>query len=104
MDKIPIHILDAIRKFKIIIQKEITVKKVILFGSYSKGNYTETSDIDLCVITEHSENNFLLLYKIIPYTVDADVRIEPVVFSISEFENGNYGLIKEIKKSGIEIN
>jgi predicted nucleotidyltransferase len=31
---------------------QLSPKCVILFGSYAKGNFTEDSDIDLCVIAE----------------------------------------------------
>ena len=31
---------------------QLSPKCVILFGSYAKGNFTESSDIDLCVIAE----------------------------------------------------
>lgn len=31
---------------------QFSLKCVILFGSYAKGNFTEDSDIDLCVIAE----------------------------------------------------
>lgn len=34
------------------ISKELKNSKIILFGSYAKGNQTEQSDVDICVITE----------------------------------------------------
>jgi len=31
----------------------LIIRSVILFGSYSKGNFTEGSDVDLCVVAEN---------------------------------------------------
>ncbi len=38
---------------------QFSPKCVILFGSYAKGNFTEDSDIDLCVIAEQLPANEL---------------------------------------------
>ena len=104
MAKIPNEIKEAVLKFKTDIQNDLDVKKVILFGSYVKGNYNEDSDIDVCVIADNVKNNFLALMKIISKVIDSDVRIEPVVFSQKEYcMSISFGLLKEVKKFGIEI-
>ena len=105
MVQIPNEIKKTILKFKADIQNDLNIKKIILFGSYAKGNYTENSDIDVCVIAENIENDYLALLKIMPKVIESDVRIEPVVFSQSEYETPlSFGLLKEVKKFGIEIN
>lgn len=104
MTKIPAKIISLIKKFKNKIITELDVKKVLIFGSYAKGNYTINSDIDVCVIAQNIENNYLTMLQIAPKIIDIDTRIEPVVFSFDEYQNQEtYGLLKEIKKYGIEI-
>jgi len=66
MAQIPNEIRKAVLKFKADIQSDLDVRKVILFGSYVKGNYNEDSDIDVCVIADNVENDFLALMEIIP--------------------------------------
>ena len=36
------------------------VKKVILFGSFSKGNFSPQSDLDIAIIVSDSQKSFLL--------------------------------------------
>ncbi len=104
MAKIPDEIVKSIKNFKANIQSVIQVKKIILYGSYAKGNFSADSDVDVCIITEQSKNNYLTLLKIIPKIIDIDLRIEPVVFSEKEFNASVvFGLLKQIKKYGIEI-
>ena len=83
---------------------EFDVKRAILFGSYAKGNFTEESDIDVCIVINGIENNFSAALTIAPKVIKIDSRIEPVVFSVDEFENeGDFGLLKEIKNYGITV-
>ena len=104
MAKIPDEIVKTLKDFRANIQSDIQVKKIILFGSYAKGNFSANSDVDVCIITEQSKNNYLTLLKIIPKIIDIDLRIEPVVFSEKEFNaSAVFGLLKEIKTYGIEI-
>lgn len=104
MAQVPNQVIDSIKKFKDSIKSGLNVKKVILFGSYARGNYTDNSDIDVCIIAEDISNNYLAMLQIAPKVVDIDVRIEPVVFSDKEFNESNlYGLLKEVKAYGIEV-
>ncbi len=66
MVEIPIIVKEKINKLIELLQKDnIKIEKVILFGSYSRGDYNEWSDIDLLIygvdITDSSE---LLLKKL----------------------------------------
>ena len=104
MVKIPTEIIDSIKKFKENIKSKLSVKKVILFGSYVNGNHHENSDIDICIIAENVSNNYSAMLKIAPEAVEINPKIETVVFSDKEYkEKKLYGLLKEIKRKGIEI-
>jgi len=71
---------------------------VILFGSYAKGTQTETSDIDVAVVVDRIEGDFLdteaRLYRI---RRDIDDRIEPVLL---EKDADKSGLLESIMKTG----
>ncbi len=77
---------------------------MVLFGSYAKGNFTKNSDIDVCIIADGVVNNFSSMLNVAPIAVHIDPRIETVVFSANEYsEEPSYGLLGEIKRTGIEI-
>lgn len=104
MAQVPTQVINSIKRFKESIKSGLNVQKVILFGSYARGNYTDNSDIDVCIIAEDVSNNYLAMLQIAPKVIDIDVRIEPVVFSNKEFSESNlYGLLKEVKEYGIEV-
>jgi len=46
------------------IKEKISVKKIILFGSYAYGNPSQNSDIDLCIITEDQRRKIEILWDI----------------------------------------
>jgi predicted nucleotidyltransferase len=49
-------VLNIIERLKNILeQREVKVNKIILFGSYARGNYNESSDIDLVIISDDFE-------------------------------------------------
>jgi predicted nucleotidyltransferase len=104
MAEVPAEIMQFARQFKIAASKKYPVKKAILFGSYAKGNYNENSDIDVCFIIDNCDNNFFALLSLAPFAVDIDCRLEPVVFSVKDYQEENsFGLLREIKAHGIEI-
>lgn len=77
---------------------------MFLFGSYAKGTFSESSDIDVCIIADGVQENFLSMLDIAPIAVHVDPRIETVVFSSREYaEEPSYGLLGEIKRTGVEI-
>ena len=104
MAGIPPQVIESIKKFKEKISSDLNITKVILFGSYSKGTFSEESDIDLCIIAENVDNPFLTTLRIAPKVIGIDLRIEPLVFSSKDYEeNSDFGILKEIKEKGIEL-
>lgn len=78
------EVLEKVRKFSEIVIENYHPLKIVLFGSYARGNYRNESDIDIAVIVEKIEGSFLDkeagLYKI---RRNVDENIEPFLF-----ENG----------------
>ena len=84
-------------------QNNISVEKVLLFGSYIKGSQREDSDIDIAVISAAFEGNrYSDRRRIVPFRRGLDSRIEPIPFTPEEFAAGGT-LIDEIKNTGKEI-
>ncbi len=82
----------------------IPVERMILFGSYARGNERNDSDIDICVVSpklgkdemkEMSQLNFLH-WKL-------DNRIEAHPVSSKDYASTATPLISEIKKYGVEV-
>ena len=72
--------LKIAKKYKEIVAEKLPLKAVYLYGSYSKGNYTEGSDIDIAVVVDKLNDNFFedtpLLWKL---RRKISLMIEPVL-------------------------
>ena len=105
MVKIPDDIIESVNKFRDSVTSIINIEKIFLYGSYAKGNYDSSSDIDVCIIAKESRNPCLLSREITRKIIYTDIRIEPVVFLSEDFyEDEPRGLLREIKEHGVEIN
>jgi len=105
MAQIPSEIIDLINEFIVLVKKDnIEIYKVILFGSYAKGDYNKHSDIDLAIVSpnfkegEAIENMSNLLSK--ATELKADIQTFP--FTIDEY-NSPMGIMEEILNTGIEL-
>ncbi len=77
------------------------VEKVYLFGSYARNSQSETSDLDIAVILEHSQDNYFDVHpKLWKLRRQIDYRIEPILLERSHDESG---FIEELERTGIEI-
>lgn len=77
--------LKLAKRYKEIVAEKLPLKAVYLYGSYSKGNYTENSDIDIAVIVDKLSDNFFddtpLLWKL---RRKISTLIEPVLLTDDE--------------------
>ena len=81
----------------------LPLSRVILFGSYAKGNSHKWSDIDLCVVSSKFKDPLKAMqYLWLKRKSDSFPAIEPVGFGPEDFEDED-SLIHEIKRTGIEI-
>lgn len=72
--------------------------KIILFGSYIRGDYNEGSDVDLLIIGDFKERFFDRIGKIIELN-DTELDIEPLVYTNEEFER----MVKEKRDFMLQI-
>ena len=103
MASISPEIEGIVHRFIALIQKEILILRVFLYGSHAKGIAGKWSDIDLAVVSpDFSEDLFEERIKLMKLALGIDDRIEPNPFRPEDF-NQNNPLVNEISKSGIEI-
>jgi len=94
-------VIDIAKKYTEIVCEAMPVKEVILYGSYAKDNATNNSDIDIAIIIEDLEGDYLdAQTRLFELRCSVDLRIEPVLI---EDSNNKSEFLKEIKETGIEI-
>lgn len=79
------EIFEKIEEYKETIVKKLKPKRIILFGSFARGDYNEGSDIDLIVIKDWNET-FLDRIKVLLELNDQKLPIEPIGYAEDEFE------------------
>lgn len=104
MGTIPQEVLSVTTEYVSKLKKQIPVEKVILFGSYARGTYTEDSDIDVAVFSQAFESmsrvdglTFLLM-QALEYKID----IQPQPYTMKDYTE-HAGMVDEILKTGVEI-
>ena len=92
--------IELAKKYKALVAERLPLKALYLYGSYSKGNYREDSDIDIAVVVESLSDNYFddtpLLWKLRRRISNL---IEPVLLT----EDMDNPLYRDIKKTGILI-
>ena len=87
-----------------IIQLGIHLKKMVLYGSYSRNEQHQLSDIDVAVVSnEMTRSRWKGRLKLREVKRMVDDRIEPHGFSPEEFKQNWMPMVHEIKKTGIRI-
>jgi len=81
-------------------QEGIAFQKIILFGSYATGNAHIDSDIDVAVVLS-SDNTGEKINDVVWWAKQINVKLEPHILSLNDFENRFFSLPAEIKKSGV---
>ncbi|GJQ32554.1 MAG: hypothetical protein HBSAPP04_13930 [Ignavibacteriaceae bacterium] len=81
------------------VRQSFSPKYVILFGSYSRGEQKEFSDIDIAVVFEKYEAINILEDSAFLFRLawEVDSRIEPVILSL---ENDGSGFAESVVKNG----
>ena len=100
------EIIALLKKYLTLLKAEgISVEKAILYGSYSSNTATESSDIDLMIVTnDRDANDDFIIGKIWSLTRKINTRIEPFLISSERFnQNTDSPLVDLIKSKGVEI-
>ena len=104
MANIPKNILEIIIKYIQELSKEISIDKVIIFGSYAKNTYNEDSDIDIAIFSKDFKNSSIIedMSFLLMKTSGLGIDLQPQPFTLDDYSNPD-GLVKEILDTGIEL-
>ena len=104
MANIPKNILEIIIKYIQELSKEISIDKVIIFGSYAKNTYNEDSDIDIAIFSKDFKNTSIIedMSFLLIKTSGLGIDLQPQPFTLDDYSNPD-GLVKEILDTGIEL-
>ena len=93
--------LDLVRQYKHIIARHFHQEpRVLMYGSYSKGNANRNSDIDVAVVVSSYGDRKLELSKALWHDVDeVSLLIEPVLLS----EDQPSPLYDDVMRTGIAV-
>lgn len=114
MSKIPTKINKIIDEFVHGVNEILgnRAKKIILYGSYARGDYNKNSDIDIMILTDLTDKEIIeYRNKIWDYAYDIefdnnfDIELSPLVKNIDKF---NYWLealpfYMNIQKEGVVL-
>lgn len=114
MKKIPNDISDIINDFINGVNQILgnRVKKIILYGSYARGDFNKSSDIDIMILTDLSDDEIIKYRKKIneyAYDIEYDnnfnINLSPLVKNVDKF---NYWLealpfYMNVEKEGVVL-
>jgi predicted nucleotidyltransferase len=90
------------------IKKDYSAERVILFGSYAKGNATEDSDVDLLVVAPTKERFFERMASVRRLIRDLrdGLAVSPIVLTPVELEKRRRAgdpFVREILETGVSL-
>lgn len=113
MPKVPRNIEQAIKELIIEVKKVLKnrIIKIVLYGSYARGDYRENSDLDIMILTDLSEEKIIdiktkiwdLAYDI---GLEHDITISVLLKNINDY---NYWMdtlpfYMNVEKEGVILN
>jgi len=94
-----------VKRFVNLIIKKFNIKKIIIFGSFARGDYHKGSDLDLVIVGEFKERFIDRIGKIIELN-DSDLEIEAMVYTEEEFQKmiqERRPFIEQVLEEGIVV-
>ena len=108
----PQTIQSLIEKYIIEIQKiyGTHLKRIILYGSYARGDSKADSDVDIMILLDMSDLELkkysqLLSYMTYDFNLDNDIDIKPIAKNEDHFEKWivNYAFYANVQKEGVVL-
>jgi predicted nucleotidyltransferase len=82
------------------------LEDLVLFGSYSRGDYSRYSDIDLIILVKDEltrSENATVDELVARYSLRHDIVISGLVYPISTYQNINTPFFLNVREEGIKI-
>lgn len=101
---------NLIEKYVIEIQKiyGVHLKKIIMYGSYARGDFRPDSDMDIMILLDMSDLELKqysrqLSYMTYDFNLDNDIDIKPIAKSEEHFRKWieNYPFYANIQREGV---
>ncbi len=92
--------IELAKKYKAMVAEHYPLKALYVYGSYSKGGYTEKSDIDIAVVVDSIGDDYLKKSSLL-WTLGRKVSslIEPVLLT----EDDSNPLYYDVLRTGVLI-
>ncbi|MBO8182130.1 MAG: nucleotidyltransferase domain-containing protein [Archaeoglobus sp.] len=107
LENIPREVVDTIKKLKEgLKRKGIEIEAIYLFGSYAKGDYLETSDIDVIVVSDYWEGMpFLRRMDIVNEVLwrEGIRKVEAIPLTKEEIDRKESTLLRDASRYWIEL-
>ena len=100
MDKT--DVINIVQRYAEALKSRFEYQKIIIFGSYARGNPREDSDIDIAIVFSNFHNRFDRQAELMKLTKQIDTRIEPHPFREHEFNVSN-PFVYEIVNNGMIV-
>ena len=86
------------------------LRKVILYGSYARGDFKSDSDVDIMILLDISDVDLMaysqqLSYRTYDFNLDNDLDIKPIAKSEEHFNKWvvNYPFYANVNKEGVVL-
>ena len=90
--------LTIAKRYSDRVRSRFAVKKVILFGSQTRGDAREDSDIDIAVVTHGLTEDYLdMSAELYRLRSEVDIHIEPILLDETHDRSG---FAREIERTG----
>lgn len=94
-------IIKAVKEFVVsALENHIIIERILLFGSYAKGNPHRYSDIDLAVFSPQFSNSHFENNKAIQFTKRLP-QMQLHLYPVEEYEKNDF--VQEIKKHAVDL-
>ena len=103
------ELITKLKEFKQQIIKKYGVKRIFLFGSYSKDIVREESDVDLMIVGEFEKKGNLrrapIFYNEWHLVQNIDLPVDIICYTSEEFDSlkTQITIVKEVIEEGMEI-
>ena len=95
------EVIDIAKAYAEKVRRAMNPKAVILYGSHAKGTATKDSDIDIAVIVDSIETDYLsAVTQLWSLTRSVNDEIEPVLLLEG---NDDSGFLRTVQSTGIAV-